>query len=65
MVIHKMIQHGSAWGVNFPAAFVQAVGLHPRDLVSIELGRNDEIIIKRVDLKALAEMRKQNAKNRK
>lgn len=65
MIVRKLIQHGVAWGCTFPPPFMHEAGLHPHDLLSMELGRNNEIIIKRVDLKALAAYRKANDKARK
>lgn len=65
MVIRKITHYGTAVCVTLPPAFCREAKLTRGDIVSVELGREDEIIIKRVDLKALAQMRKENAKNRK
>ncbi len=65
MVIRKVIVVGTALAVTFPPPFLRECKLAQGDLATVELGRNDEIIIRRVDLKALAAQRKQDDKARK
>lgn len=62
MVIRKVIRHGACGGITLPAAFMYATGLRIGDIVSIELLEKDTFIIRKVDLKQLADKRKKNAR---
>ncbi len=61
MVIRKIVTVGAVTGITIPPPYLTAAKIRHGDIVTIELGRANEIIIKAVDLEALRQMRKENA----